>query len=51
MFLYNMKRGACESTPFVYHLYTHLLSYQHFIYAKNQLSAYYMTGRYTIDML
>lgn len=34
MFLYNMRRSACESTPFVYHLYTYLLIYQHFIYAK-----------------
>ncbi len=21
MFLYNMKRGACESTPFMYYIY------------------------------
>lgn len=35
MFLYNMKRGACESTPFVHLLYTYLLSFQHFIYAEN----------------
>ena len=35
MFLYNMKRGACESTPFVYLLYTYLLSYQYLIYAEN----------------
>lgn len=31
MFLYNMRRGACESTPFVYHLYTYLHGYQHLI--------------------
>ena len=31
MFLYNMKRSACESTPFVYQMYTYTLSYQHFI--------------------
>ena len=31
MFLYNMKRGACESTPFVYQMYTYPLSYQHLI--------------------
>ena len=37
MFLYNMKRGACESTPFVYHLNTYLLSYQHFIYAEKSI--------------
>ena len=35
MFLYNMKRGACESTPFVYLLYIYLLSYQYLIYAEN----------------
>ena len=35
MFLYNMKRGACESTPFVYLLYIHLLNFQHLIYTKN----------------
>lgn len=34
MFLYNMRRSACESTPFVYHLYTYLLGYQHLIYTK-----------------
>ena len=34
MFLYNMKRGACESTPFVYLLYTCPLGYQHFIYTE-----------------
>ena len=34
MFLYNMKRGACESTSFVYLLYTYLLSYQHLIYTE-----------------
>ena len=26
MFLYNMKRGACESTPFVYLLYIYCIS-------------------------
>ena len=39
MFLYNMRRSACESTPFVYLLYIYILIYQHFIYAKNQFSA------------
>lgn len=34
MFLYNMRRSACESTPFVYLLYTYLLGYQHLIYTK-----------------
>ena len=34
MFLYNMRRGACESTPFVYHMYTYLLNYQHLIYTE-----------------
>ena len=38
MFLYNMKRGACESTPFVYQTYTYLLSYQHLICTKNNYS-------------
>lgn len=31
MFLYNMRRSACESTPFVYLLYTYLLGYQYLI--------------------
>lgn len=31
MFLYNMRRSACESTPFVYLLYIYLLGYQHLI--------------------
>ena len=34
MFLYNMKRGACESTPFVYQMYTYLLGYQYLIYTE-----------------
>ena len=34
MFLYNMRRNACESTPFVYLLYTYPLSYQHVIYTE-----------------
>lgn len=34
MFLYNMKRSACESTPFVYQMYTYPLSYQHIIYTE-----------------
>lgn len=29
-----MKRGACESTPFVYQMYTYPLSYQHIIYTE-----------------
>lgn len=35
MFLYNMRRSACESTPFVYLLYTYLLGYQYLIYTEN----------------
>lgn len=31
MFLYNMKRSACESTPFVYRMYTYMLGYQYLI--------------------
>lgn len=34
MFLYNMKRSACESTPFVYLLYTYTFSYQQLIYTE-----------------
>lgn len=34
MFLYNMRRSACESTPFVYHLYTYQLGYQYLIYTE-----------------
>lgn len=34
MFLYNMKRSACESTPFVYLLYSYLLGSQHLIYTE-----------------
>ncbi len=32
MFLYNMRRSACESTPFVYQMYTYTLSYHLLIY-------------------
>ena len=31
MFLYNMRRSACESTPFVYQMYTYMLGNQHLI--------------------
>ena len=34
MFLYNMRRSACESTPSVYLLYTYLPGYQHLIYTE-----------------
>lgn len=34
MFLYNIRRSACESTPFVYLLYTYPFSYQQLIYTE-----------------